>query len=575
MRAPGERRSGWWPRALSLRSMRGRMALLLGLAMLPAGAIAMQVGLNAVAAHQSAYEEAFGRRALQSLSVERNTMDEIREMLRVLAAAPSMQEIQAGDCRKWLGDVVVRYPYLTSIAVTDDSGAVECSVPSVRRGFRAPANAVRQRAEQRDGFTVGYVTRGAITGASVLGALEPIRDENGVRVGFISASVRLSTLEAMLNQNRTLEGARAALVDYTGRAIVQSAPPTGGYKVQLPDAQQIVGAFHRDPTFIQVDEGSAVVVPLSSRDLYAIMVWPDQQTSFQRSWGVAASLAAPLLIWMLAVAAGWFAIEVFVARPLSTLEGAARGYARGEDVPEAAELAGAPDEIRSLRRTLAAMAKTLRNREQRLVAALAEERALLREVNHRVKNNLQMVASLLNIQARSAGDEGEAWGLARAHDRVQLLALVHQRIYASGQLRELRLDDLLAEIARQLLQSRGPGARGIRLAYEISPVREDVDRAMPLAFMVGEAISAALDTLIGVEDAELRLWLQEGDDRIVRFAISTNHCGTASAAPSARLIDAFARQVGAEVGRNPEKPAELWVSVPPALSADGPKAAAQ
>ena len=68
--------------------------------------------------------------------------------------------------------------------------------------------------------------------------------------------------------------------------------------------------------------------------------------------------------------------------------------------PKPLELTGAPDEIRSLRRTLAAMAKTLRGREQRLVAALAEERALLREVHHRVKNNLQMVASLLNIQAR-------------------------------------------------------------------------------------------------------------------------------------------------------------------------------
>ncbi|MFT3729017.1 MAG: histidine kinase dimerization/phosphoacceptor domain -containing protein [Terricaulis sp.] len=549
------------------------MALLLGLAMLPAGAIAMQVGLNAVGAHQSAYEESLGRRALQSLSAERNTIDEVREMLRVLAAAPSLQEIQTGDCRKWLGDVIVRYPYLTTIGVTDNAGAVECSVPTVRRGFTSPQTSVRDRAKQRDGFTIGYVPIGSITHAPILAAMEPIRDQNGVRIGFVGASIRITTLEEMLNQNRTLEGARAALVDYSGAVVAQSASPAGGYKVDLPDAVQIVRALHRDPTFIQVDNGGAVVAPLSSRDLYAVMVWPDQQPTLQRTWGVAASLAAPLLIWMLAVAAGWFAIEVFVARPLSTLEAAARGYARGEDVPEAAELAGAPDEIRSLRRTLAAMAKTLRSREQRLVAALAEERALLREVNHRVKNNLQMVASLLNIQARGATDEGEAWGLARAHDRVQLLALVHQRIYSSGELRELRLDDLVAEIARQLLQSRGASARGVKLGYDIDAVREDVDRAMPLAFMVGEAISAALDTLNGVEDAELRLWLREGEDGTVRFAISTTFAGPTSAAPSARLIDAFARQVGAEVGRSPNRPAELWVSVPPAASADAAKAA--
>jgi two-component sensor histidine kinase len=551
------------------------MALLLGLAMLPAGAIAMQVGLNAVAAHQSAYEEALGRRALQSLSVERNTIDEMREMLRVLAAAPSMQEIQTGDCRQWLGDVVARYSYLRTIAVTDESGAVECSVPAVRRGFRPGATSLRERAMRRNAFTIGFVETGAISGGPVLAATEPIHDEHGRRLGFISASVTIATLTSLLDQNPAFEGARAAIVDYSGAIVAQSSRPRGGYALSLPDPAQIVHAFGRDPTFIQVDNGGAVVAPLSARDLYAVMVWPDQQPTLQRTWGLAASLAAPLLIWMLAVAAGWFAIEVFVAQPLSTLETAARGYARGEDVPESAELAGAPDEIRSLRRTLAAMAKTLRSREQRLVAALAEERALLREVNHRVKNNLQMVASLLNIQARGAVDEGEAWGLARAHDRVQLLALVHQRIYASGELRELRLDDLVAEIARQLLQSRGAQSRGIKLVFDIGPAREDVDRAMPLAFMVGEAISAALDTLSGVEAAELRLWLQQTDDGTVRFAVSTDYAGHIAVTPSARLIDAFARQVGAEVGRNPNRPAELWISVPPSVSADAAKAASQ
>ena len=85
-----------------------------------------------------------------------------------------------------------------------------------------------------------------------------------------------------------------------------------------------------------------------------------------------------------------------------------------------------------------------------------------------MKNNLQMVASLLNIQARAARDETEAWGLARAHDRVQLLALVHQRIYASGEVRELRVDDLAAEIARQLVQSRGAQAQGHRRSSSIS-----------------------------------------------------------------------------------------------------------
>jgi two-component sensor histidine kinase len=272
-------------------------------------------------------------------------------------------------------------------------------------------------------------------------------------------------------------------------------------------------------------------------------------------------VAAPVLIWLFAIGAGWCAIEVYVTRPLSNLETAARAFARGEELPDSPALLAAPDEIRSLRRTLAAMAKTLRGREQRLVEALAEERALLREVHHRVKNNLQMVASLLNIQARGARDESEARGLSRAHDRVQLLALVHQRIYASGAVRDLRIDELSADIARSLMQSRGLQAQNV--SFNFAEVHTDADRAAPLSFLIGEAISSALDEM--GEAGALTLHLSQDDNEEVRFAVEVaTEGGQQPTAQSVRLIDAFARQLGAQLGRDPSRPSLLWVRVPPA-----------
>src|SRR4029077_16815951 len=290
---------------------------------------------------------------------------------------------------------------------------------------------------------MGYVANAPLVDEPVLSAMEPIRDEAGRRIGFIGAAIPARNLVSLLDRTRSLYGARAALADSTGFIIARSTPDNISAP-GLPSGAQIRNRLGPDPAFVPVRNGAAVIVPLSAPDLFAIMSWPPDQPAWQRYTALGISLAAPLLIWALAMAAGWFAIEMFVARPLSDLEGAARSYARGEAVVETEALENAPDEIRSLRRTMAAMAKTLRGREQRLVEALGEERALLREVHHRVKNNLQMVASLLNIQARGARDDSEAWGLARAHDRVQLLALVHQRIYASGELRGLRLDDLIA-----------------------------------------------------------------------------------------------------------------------------------
>lgn len=544
--------------------MRGRMALLLGLAMLPAGAIAMQVGLNAVSARQAAYEEALGRRALQSISVERGAIDEVRELLRVLATTPSLQEIQTGDCQRWLGDVAARYPYVASLVVSDDDRRVLCSVPAAQVGYQSPETPLRQRAQVRDAFTIGYIESGPLSGGGpILAAFEPVRD-GANRIGFIGASIRVEQLRGLLDRSRSLESARSAIVDSDGRIIAQSSPRETE-RVGFPTIEQIRDLLGPDPVFVEVENGSAVIVPLHAPDLYAVMAWAPERPTWQRWLALALSLVAPLIIWVLAVAAGWFAIEVFVARPLSSLETAARGFARGEDVIDPPALRNAPDEIRSLRRTLAAMAKTLRGRETRLVEALAEERALLREVHHRVKNNLQMVASLLNIQARSARDDSEAWGLARAHDRVQLLALVHQKIYSSGEVRELRVDELAAEIARHLLQSRGAAAKDINLVMQVDEARADVDRAVPLTFLIGEGVSMALDALAGAGPVELRLFVHQDADGVTRFAIDSDIDTERAGAPGpgARLIDAFARQLGAAIGRDPERPFMHWVCVPP------------
>lgn len=537
------------------------MALLLGLAMLPAGAIAMQVGLNALEARQAAYEEALGRRALQAADAERRTFDEIREMLRVIAATPELQRLAAEDCSNWVSSMLARYSDLVALSITTEDGAFVCTGPfQPAPGVRA-SSTVRDRARARDGFTMGYNPNGALTKMPILAALEPVRAPDGRRIGFISASVSVRALEAKLASNTALEGARAAIVDYTGEAIAKTSDNARAHLPPLPTPAQVRRHFGDAPRFVNVRGGSAVVAPLQAPDIYFVMSWaPDQPV--WRSWSaVAISVAAPVLIWLFAIGAGWFAIEVYVTRPLSNLESAARAYARGEELPETPALLAAPEEIRALRRTLAAMAKTLRGREQRLVDALAEERALLREVHHRVKNNLQMVASLLNIQARGARDENEARGLARAHDRVQLLSLVHRSIYGSGAVHALSLDELTAEIARTLLQSRGLQAQSLR--FQLAPVRTDVDRAVPLSFLIGEAISAALDE-IGEGDA-LALMMQQDEGGEVRFAVEVDgEAGGEISPQSQRLIDAFARQLGAQLGRDASRPSRIWVRLPPA-----------
>jgi hypothetical protein len=97
----------------------------------------------------------------------------------------------------------------------------------------------------------------------------------------------------------------------------------------------------------------------------------------------------------------------------------------------------------------------------------------------------------------------------------------------------------------------------------------DVDRAVPLTFLIGEGVSMALDALADTGPVEMRLFVHQDGDGMVRFAIDSDidtECAGAPG-PGARLIDAFARQLGATIGRDPERPFMHWVCVPPGASA--------
>jgi two-component sensor histidine kinase len=191
-----------------------------------------------------------------------------------------------------------------------------------------------------------------------------------------------------------------------------------------------------------------------------------------------------------------------------------------------------------------------------------------------VKNNLQMVASILSIQARSAEDEAEARGLARAKDRVQMLALAHARIYASGEVRDISLDQLAADIARQLVAGRGAAASHVRLEMTLDPVRADVDRAVAFAFMIGESVSNVIDHVLGRRDTVIRMSLVTAEDGSLVFEVVADPptAGGESAPAAQRLVDAFASQLGAHVVREPGDRVFTRIIVPPERpgSADAP-----
>jgi PAS domain S-box-containing protein len=133
-----------------------------------------------------------------------------------------------------------------------------------------------------------------------------------------------------------------------------------------------------------------------------------------------------------------------------------------------------------------------RRSEEQLRCSLEEKEALLKEVHHRVKNNLQMISSLLKLQANSVADAtGLAW-LADSQNRVRALALVHETLYRSTNLAKIDMARYLENLCAQLFQAYLPDASKVRLDLAVTNGSLDMDRAIPCGLLVNELVSNAL-----------------------------------------------------------------------------------
>ncbi len=126
--------------------------------------------------------------------------------------------------------------------------------------------------------------------------------------------------------------------------------------------------------------------------------------------------------------------------------------------------------------------------EAELRASLREKEVLVKEIHHRVKNNLQVVASLLNLQASAMSNEEAKRGLQESQHRVQSMALVHQLLYRSN-LERIEFSDYLETLIGSLVQSYGLEAEGIDISGSAPNLAIDVDTAISCGLIVNELVS--------------------------------------------------------------------------------------
>ncbi|WP_164886759.1 sensor histidine kinase [Piscinibacter defluvii] len=151
--------------------------------------------------------------------------------------------------------------------------------------------------------------------------------------------------------------------------------------------------------------------------------------------------------------------------------------------------------------------------ELRLREALHEKDTLLKEVYHRVKNNLQLVQSLLNLQHRGTADASAQAALADSARRIRAMALVHEKLYQSHSLASITLGAYARELLRHIGEAASTAARGIEIRADIADVHAPLDAAIPFGLLLNELVFNALEHAFEGRSAgrvDVSLDLQEG-----------------------------------------------------------------
>jgi len=205
---------------------------------------------------------------------------------------------------------------------------------------------------------------------------------------------------------------------------------------------------------------------------------PDPRTELVKSFGVQAYACHPLTVQ---------------ERVIGTLSFGTRSRPRFSD-DELAMMASVAD--------LVAIAMNRIQAEERIRASLREKEVLLKEVHHRVKNNMQIISSLVGLQADALADSAFRGVFEDLRDRVRSMALVHEKLYQSESLAQVEFAQYARSLLTYLWRAHGDAAAGVRLTLELQPVWLSVEAAVPCGLILNELAVNALKHAFPNEDAE-------------------------------------------------------------------------
>ena len=442
------------------------------------------------------------------------------------------------------------YEGLYRLSPTGQQACSSSRTEGVRSGI-APATGTTWFHRLRNGedLVVERAPAGSGYGAALIVAIRAERPM-GRFDGAMAAVIPLSALQPDTRDRALPSGSEAALTNALGQILVASDPAA----FHLANGDDVSGWVSRAS-----QQGSAVFeardsagqrrdfagAALAGGDLYALLSAPSPGLLSWARINPIGTLLLPLGAWLTAFAAVMLLSERIFIRWLDYLERVAAIYAKGRFSVRPLQAMNAPSEIRVMAKTLDEMAEAITGRDVELNASLAEKDALMREIHHRVKNNLQIISSLLSMQQRALTDAPAKAALGDTRQRISALALIYRTLYQSDDVRHADAKVFLTELVGQLIASEAGRGPVVVSSVQADSLYVDPDKLAPLALWLVEAVTNAQKHAFAGRGGELKVrFTVQGETSVLEVEDDGPGASSIAAAGVGRtLMSAFAKQL--------------------------------
>ncbi len=469
-----------------------RLAVLMTLALAPLGVIAIYSEYQTWRAQAQAEDDALVARTLDTVAGPRGVLESAMASLDRLA--PLVLD-RAGDpaaCASLLSDFIDASGLYAHVAFHETSVTPLCSSDE-RLGTATRPEVIAAQFET-PGRVFVLQDSDATTGEPGVVAIYPVRT-NGSLDGVLTLLVSRHTIGLFKIGTPAREVSRSTFVINGAGEVLVGADHADADDL-LPGGDALAGFISAGNGVFNAAStiGAArmfTIAEATPGQLYALGSWESGARGAGRGFSVW-RVAFPVLMWMASLGVVMLAINYMVVRHLRQINTQLRRFALGNRdefqrlPPEAAS------ELREIDSTFTKMARLIRRDEQQREEALEEKTVLLREVHHRVKNNLQLIASILNLQRRRLADADARGILQGVQARVRSLASIHRALYQQDRFGEKYAAGFFEGILSDTLAIARHEVANMDVQSHFDDVNISQDKIIPAALLFSEAITNAM-----------------------------------------------------------------------------------